>query len=127
MQISVIGSGYVGLVAATCLAELGHDVICVDHDPAKIAALKAGETLIHEDCLQELLSRHRGVRLSFSTSIQEAARHALVIFIAVGTPSCDDGSVDLSYVESVARSLAESIEGYKVIVEKSTVPVYTSG
>ncbi|HKD78918.1 MAG TPA: UDP-glucose/GDP-mannose dehydrogenase family protein [Candidatus Angelobacter sp.] len=126
MQISVIGSGYVGLVAATCLAELGHNVVCVDSDPAKIAALKAGETLIHEDCLQELLSRHRGMGLSFSTSIHEAVRHARVIFIAVGTPSCDDGSVDLSCVENVARSLAESIDGYKVIVEKSTVPVYTS-
>jgi UDPglucose 6-dehydrogenase len=126
MQISVIGSGYVGLVAATCLAELGHNVVCVDSDLAKIAALNAGDTLIHEDCLQELLSRHRGGRLSFSSSIQEATRHALVIFIAVGTPSCDDGSVDLSYVETVAKSLAESIDGYKVIVEKSTVPVYTS-
>ncbi len=126
MQISVIGSGYVGLVAATCLAELGHNVVCIDSDSAKIAALNSGETLIHEDCLQELLSRHRGARLSFSTSIQDATRDALVIFIAVGTPSANDGSVDLSYVESVARSLAESMNGYKVIVEKSTVPVYTS-
>jgi UDPglucose 6-dehydrogenase len=126
MQISVIGSGYVGLVAATCLAELGHNVICVDSDSAKIAALNAGDTLIHEDYLQELLSRHRGARITFSTSIQQAARDAVVIFIAVGTPSTDNGSVDLSYVESVARSLAESIEDYKVIVEKSTVPVYTS-
>jgi UDPglucose 6-dehydrogenase len=126
MQISVIGSGYVGLVAATCLAELGHNVICVDSDSAKIAALNAGDTLIHEDCLQELLSRHRGTRLSFSTSIEEAAREALVIFIAVGTPSAQDGSVDLSCVEAVARSLAGSMNGYKLIVEKSTVPVYTS-
>ena len=126
MQISVIGSGYVGLVAATCLAELGHNVICVDNDPAKIAALKAGETTIHEDCLQELLSRHRGTRLFFSTSIQESTRDARVVFIAVGTPSAEDGSVDLSFVESVVRSLAGSMNGYKVIVEKSTVPVYTS-
>lgn len=126
MQISVIGSGYVGLVAATCLAELGHNVICVDNDSAKIAALNAGETLIHEDCLQELLSRHRGGRIFFSTSIEEAAREATVIFIAVGTPSAENGAVDLSYVETVARALAESIDGYKVIVEKSTVPVYTS-
>jgi len=126
MQISVIGSGYVGLVAATCLAELGHKVVCVDNDAAKIATLNAGDTLIHEDCLQELLSRHRGDGLSFSTSLAEAARHARVIFIAVGTPSCDDGSVDLSYVEAVARSLADSSDGFKVIVEKSTVPVYTS-
>src|SRR6476660_9181249 len=126
MQISVIGSGYVGLVAATCLAELGHSVVCIDNDSAKIAALNAGETLIHEDCLQELLSRHRGTRLSFSTSIQDGTRDALVVFIAVGTPSADDGSVDLSYVESVAQSLSGSLNGYKVIVEKSTVPVYTS-
>ncbi|HEY2499416.1 MAG TPA: UDP-glucose/GDP-mannose dehydrogenase family protein [Candidatus Angelobacter sp.] len=125
MQISVIGSGYVGLVAATCLAELGHNVLCVDSDPAKIAALNAGETLIHEDCLQELLSRHRGTRLTFSNSI-EAASEALAIFIAVGTPSAEDGSVDLSCVEAVARSLAGSMNDYKVIVEKSTVPVYTS-
>src|SRR5262249_16835090 len=101
MQISVIGSGYVGLVAATCLAELGHNVVCVDSDLAKIAALNAGDTLIHEDYLQELLSRHRGAGLSFSSSIPEAARHARVIFIAVGTPSSDDGSVDLSFVETV--------------------------
>ena len=126
MQITVIGSGYVGLVAATCLAELGHNVLCVDSDPAKIAALNAGETLIHEDCLQELLSRHRGTRLTFSNSIEEAASKALAIFIAVGTPSAEDGSVDLSCVEAVARSLAGSMNDYKVIVEKSTVPVYTS-
>ena len=81
MQISVIGSGYVGLVAATCLAELGHKVICVDSDSAKIAALNAGETLIHEDYLQELLSRHRGNRLSFSTDVQEAARKSLLFLL----------------------------------------------
>ncbi len=126
MQISVIGSGYVGLVAATCLAELGHNVICVDSDSTKIAALKAGETLIHEDCLQELLSRHRGTRLSFSTDLQDAARKSVVIFIAVGTPSAENGAVDLSCVEAVVQSLAGAMTGYKVIVEKSTVPVYTS-
>jgi UDPglucose 6-dehydrogenase len=126
MQISVIGSGYVGLVAATCLAELGHNVICVDSDSTKIAALKAGETLIHEDCLQELLSRHRGTRLFFSTDLQDAARKSVVIFIAVGTPSAENGAVDLSCVEAVVQSLAGAMNGYKVIVEKSTVPIYTS-
>lgn len=126
MQISVIGSGYVGLVAATCLAELGHKVICVDSDLAKIAALNAGEPLIHEDYLQELLSRHRGARLSFSADLQDAARKSAVIFIAVGTPSAEDGAVDLSCVEAVVQSLAGAMNGYKVIVEKSTVPVYTS-
>lgn len=126
MQISVIGSGYVGLVAATCLAELGHNVICVDSDLAKIAALNAGEPLIHEDYLQELLSRHRGGRLSFSSDLQDAARKSVVIFIAVGTPSAENGAVDLSCVEAVVQSLAGAMNGYKVIVEKSTVPVYTS-
>jgi len=126
MQISVIGSGYVGLVAATCLAELGHKVVCVDSDSTKIAALNAGETLIHEDYLQELLSRHRGNRLLFSTNLTEAARSSTVIFIAVGTPSAENGAVDLSYVEAVVQSLAGAMNGYKVIVEKSTVPVYTS-
>jgi UDPglucose 6-dehydrogenase len=126
MRISVIGSGYVGLVAATCLAELGHQVICVDSDLAKIAALNAGEPLIHEDCLQELLSRHRGTRLSFSADLQDAARKSVVIFIAVGTPSAENGAVDLSCVEAVVQSLAGAMNGYKIIVEKSTVPVYTS-
>ena len=126
MQISVIGSGYVGLVAATCLAELGHKVICVDSDLAKIAALNAGEPLIHEDYLQELLSRHRGARLSFSSDLQDAARKSAAIFIAVGTPSAENGAVDLSCVEAVVQSLAGAMNGYKVIVEKSTVPVYTS-
>ena len=118
MQISVIGSGYVGLVAATCLAELGHQVICVDSDSAKIAAFNAGETLIHEDYLQELLSRHRGNRLLFCTDVQEAARKSAVIFIAVGTPSAENGAVDLSCVEAVVQSLAGAMNGYKVIVEK---------
>jgi UDPglucose 6-dehydrogenase len=126
MQISVVGSGYVGLVAATCLAELGHTVICVDCDSEKIAALNAGETLIHEDYLQELLSRHRGTRLSFSTSVKDATAESLVIFIAVGTPLSGNGAADLSYVESVAKAIAQCADGYKVIVEKSTVPVYTS-
>jgi UDPglucose 6-dehydrogenase len=126
MQISVIGSGYVGLVAATCLSELGHNVICVDCDSEKIAALNAGETLIHEDYLQELLSRHRGRRLSFSTSVKDATAESLVIFIAVGTPLSDNGAADLSYVESVTKAIALCADGYKVIVEKSTVPVYTS-
>src|SRR5882762_3693539 len=104
MQISVIGSGYVGLVAATCLSELGHNVICVDCASEKIAAPNAGETLTHEDYLQELLSRHRGTRLSFSTSITDATAYSLVIFIDVGTPLSDNGAVDLSYVECVNKA-----------------------
>ena len=126
MQISVIGSGYVGLVAAVCFAELGHQVICVDNDPQKLAALKRGETPIHEQYLPELLAKHRDVNLTFSSTISESVRASSVIFIAVGTPPLYNGDADLSYVEAVAREIARSINGYKVIVEKSTVPVYTS-
>jgi UDPglucose 6-dehydrogenase len=126
MKIAVIGSGYVGLVAAACFADLGHTVLCVDNDAAKIDALNSGATPIHEDYLPELLARHRGRNLTFSTSLADAVRHALVVVIAVGTPAGADGEADLSYVESVAQVLARSIDDYKLIVEKSTVPVYTS-
>ena len=125
-EIAVIGSGYVGLVAAACLAEIGHSVICVDNQPEKVAALERGETPIYEQYLPELLSRHRGKHLTFSGSIEEAVRASSVIFIAVGTPPLLNGDADLSYVETVARRIAESLNGHKVIVEKSTVPVYTS-
>jgi UDPglucose 6-dehydrogenase len=126
MNIAVIGSGYVGLVAAACFAEIGHSVICVDNDPEKLRALMDGATPIHEEHLPELLARHRGHRLRFSGSITEAVQASSAIFIAVGTPPLDNGDADLSYVEAVAREIAESLDGYKVVVEKSTVPVYTS-
>lgn len=126
MQIAVVGSGYVGLVAGACFADLGHDVIVVDNDERKLAALKDGEVPIHEKFLPELLSRHRGHRLNFSSDLQEAVRASSTIFVAVGTPPTDRGDADLSYVESVAREISGAINGYKVIVEKSTVPVYTS-
>jgi UDPglucose 6-dehydrogenase len=126
MQIAVVGSGYVGLVVSACFAELGHKVVCVDHDQAKIGALNSGESLIHEEFLPELLRRHRGKNLLFSTSLAEAIRESLVIVIAVGTPASADGEADLSYVESVTREIARSAQGYKLIVEKSTVPVYTN-
>jgi UDPglucose 6-dehydrogenase len=126
MRVAIIGSGYVGLVAAACFAELGHDVVCVDNDLAKISALNAGEALIHEDYLQELLHRHRGNKLTFSSSLVDAVRESLVIVIAVGTPAAATGEADLSYVESVTREIARSADGYKLIVEKSTVPVYTN-
>src|SRR5579864_1555922 len=126
MKIAVVGSGYVGLVAAACLAELGHDVICVDNDPEKLAALHRGETPIHEQYLPELLARHRGHRLKFSDSLPDAVRVSSVVFVAVGTPPLESGDADLSYVETVARDIAQSLNGYKVVVEKSTVPVYTS-
>jgi UDPglucose 6-dehydrogenase len=126
MRIAVVGSGYVGLVAGACFADLGHDVILVDNDERKLAALKNGEVPIHENFLPELLNRHRGHRLEFSADLQEAARASAAIFVAVGTPPTDRGDADLSYVESVAREIIGGINGYKVIVEKSTVPVYTS-
>lgn len=126
MQIAVIGSGYVGLVAAACFAELGHKVVCVDNNVDRIAALNAGQVLIHEEFLPEVLGRNHGRRLTFSCDSAEAIRGATAIVIAVGTPQGADGQADLSYVESVARQIAQQTNGYKLIVEKSTVPVYTN-
>src|ERR1700691_5216242 len=126
MQIAVVGSGYVGLVAGACFADLGHEVILVDNDVRKLAALKNGQVPIHENFLPELLNRHRGHRLTFSDDLHEAVRASAAIFIAVGTPPTERGEADLSYVESVAREISGAVDNYKVIVEKSTVPVYTS-
>jgi UDPglucose 6-dehydrogenase len=126
MRIAVVGSGYVGLVAGACFADLGHDVILVDNDQQKLAALRHGEVPIHEKFLPELLGRHRGQRLTFSDDLTAAARLSAVIFVAVGTPPTESGEADLSYVESVAREISGGINDYKVVVEKSTVPVYTS-
>jgi UDPglucose 6-dehydrogenase len=126
IQIAVVGSGYVGLVAAVCFAEMGHDVICVDNDESKVLALQGGDTLIHEDHLPELLNRYRNRRVRFMTDLGEATRECQAIFIAVGTPQSENGDADLSYVEAVASEIARSITSYKVIVEKSTVPVYTN-
>jgi UDPglucose 6-dehydrogenase len=126
MRIAVVGSGYVGLVAGACFADLGHDVILVDNDQAKLAALRNGQVPIHEKCLPELLTRHRGQRLTFSDDLKEAVRLSSVIFVAVGTPATESGEADLSYVESVAREISSGVNDYKVVVEKSTVPVYTS-
>lgn len=126
MRIAVVGSGYVGLVAGACFADLGHDVILVDNDRQKLAALNSGQVPIHERFLPELLGRHRGDRLTFSDDLKEAARVSSAIFVAVGTPPTESGEADLSYVESVAREISGGIEDYKVVVEKSTVPVYTS-
>jgi UDPglucose 6-dehydrogenase len=126
LQIAVVGSGYVGLVAAVCFAEMGHRVICVDNDERKVTALQGGDTLIHEDHLPELLNRHRNTRVRFMTDLAEATRECQAIFIAVGTPQAENGDADLSYVEAVACEIARSITSYKVIVEKSTVPVYTN-
>src|SRR5438128_2256888 len=126
MRIAVVGSGYVGLVTGACFAEFGHDVILVDNDQPKLAALKSGTVPIHEYFLPELLQRHRGRRLDFSADLHEVVRASATIFIAVGTPPTDSGDADLSYVESVAREISGAVNDYKVVVEKSTVPVYTS-
>ena len=126
MRIAVVGSGYVGLVAGACFADMGHDVILVDNDQPKLAALKSGQVPIHEKFLPELLQRHRGNKLRFSDDLHAAVKMSDAIFVAVGTPPTDSGDADLSYVESVAREISGGIDGYKIVVEKSTVPVYTS-
>ncbi len=126
ITIAVVGSGYVGLVAAACFAEIGHRVICVDNDERKVTMLRAGGVPIHEEHLKELLDRHRDRLLTFTTDLREATREAHAIFIAVGTPQSGTGSADLSYVDAVASQIARSIDSYKVLVEKSTVPVYTN-
>jgi UDPglucose 6-dehydrogenase len=126
MHIAIVGSGYVGLVAGACFADMGHQVILVDNDQAKLTALKNGEVPIHEKFLPELLQRHRGSNLTFSDDLRSAVEASEAVFIAVGTPPTEQGHADLSYVESVARIIPSAINGYKVVVEKSTVPVYTS-
>lgn len=126
MRIAVVGSGYVGLVTGTCFADLGHEVILVDNDEPKLKALRHGEVPIHERFLPELLARHRGQRIKFSGDLQAAVRESQAVFIAVGTPPTERGDADLSYVESVAREISGAMNDYKVVVEKSTVPVYTS-
>ena len=126
LTIAVVGSGYVGLIAAVCFAEIGHSVICVDNDREKVEALQSGEVPIYENQLPELLARHRGRGLVFTTDLLAAARKAQVIFIAVGTPQSPSGEADLSYVEACVREIASELHEYKVVVEKSTVPVLTN-
>ncbi len=126
MHIAVIGTGYVGLVTGACFAEFGVDVTCVDIDEEKIARLIGGEMPIYEPGLEQLVVKNmQSGRLRFTTEIQKAVEEALVIFLAVGTPPKDDGSPDLSFVESAACSVAQHMNGYKVIVTKSTVPIGT--
>jgi UDPglucose 6-dehydrogenase len=127
MRIAVVGTGYVGLVAGTCFAESGNNVVCLDIDEDKIERLRQGEVPIYEPGLEELLKRnvHDG-RLSFTTSYTDAIGNAQAVFIAVGTPPGDDGSADLRYVLAAARSVAEHMTGYLVVVDKSTVPVGTA-
>ncbi|MBS1814545.1 MAG: UDP-glucose/GDP-mannose dehydrogenase family protein [Acidobacteria bacterium] len=126
MKVAVIGSGYVGLVAAVCFAEIGHEVICIDNDESKVQALQGGDSLIHEEYLTELLDRYRNKAVTFTTNLADATKACDVVFIAVGTPQSETGDADLSYVESVTSEIARSITKYTVLVEKSTVPVYTN-
>src|SRR3984957_6374685 len=126
IRIAVVGSGYVGLVAAVCVAEMGHEVLCIDNDQRKVEALQGGNCPIHEAYLPELLGRYRNHRIRFTNDLGEATRGADVVFIAVGTPQSGSGVADLSYVEAVANEIARSLNSYTVIVEKSTVPVYTN-
>src|SRR5512141_503302 len=114
MKVAIVGSGYVGLVAAACLAEIGHQVICVDNDGKKIDALRAGEPTMHEEFLPELLARRQ--QLTFTTSLRDAVRASEIVFIAVGTPPCDTGEADVSGLEQVCREIAPQISEYKVIV-----------
>ncbi|MFN3566854.1 MAG: UDP-glucose dehydrogenase family protein, partial [Burkholderiaceae bacterium] len=127
MKVSVIGTGYVGLVTGACLADVGNDVLCVDVDERKIARLRAGEIPIHEPGLDAVVARGVAAgRLSFSTSYDDAVAHAALVFIAVGTPSGEDGSADLSHVVACTRELGRRIARDTVVVVKSTVPVGTN-
>ena len=126
MKIAMIGTGYVGLVTGTCFAESGNDVICVDTDEKKIAGLRNGIIPIYEPGLDGLVKRNVGEeRLSFTTSLEDAVAKSLLLFIAVGTPPGEDGSADLRHVLAVARGIGRSMKEYRVIVDKSTVPVGT--
>ena len=127
MKIAVVGTGYVGLVAGACLAESGNDVICIDKDEAKVRTLRRGKMPFYEPGLEELVRRNRQERrLTFTSTLPKAIRDSTIIFIAVGTPPGEDGSADVQQVLAVARDIARAMNGYKVIVDKSTVPVGTS-
>lgn len=127
MRVSMIGTGYVGLVTGTCLAEIGHTVICVDNNEEKIASLKRGHIPIYEPGLEPLVKKNvKAKRLSFTTSIKKGVDHSDVVFIGVSTPPKPNGQADLSFVAQVAREIAHVMDAYKVIVDKSTVPVKTA-
>ena len=126
MKITVVGTGYVGLVSGACLADVGNDVLCLDVDPNKIRILEEGGIPIHEPGLLEIVRRNVAAgRLSFTTDIEHAAKYGAIQFIAVGTPPDEDGSADLQYVLAAARNIGRFMDGYRVVVDKSTVPVGT--
>lgn len=126
MNLSIIGTGYVGLVTGTCFAEVGHRVVCVDSDASKVEMLQAGGIPIYEPGLEELVARNRAAgRLLFTTSTAEGVEKSDVVFIAVPTPPLPDGSVDMSFLEKVAREIAAAMTSYRIVVDKSTVPVKT--
>ena len=127
MRLTIFGSGYVGLVTGACFADVGNDVVCVDVDARKVAALQAGEVPIHEPGLDALIARNASAgRLRFTTDAAAAIKHGQLLVIAVGTPPGEDGSADLSHVLAVAREIGRHIEGYRVVIDKSTVPVGTA-
>lgn len=126
MKLSVIGSGYVGTVAGACLAEMGHDVCLIDRDEERIRSLQRFQVPFYEQLLPELIRKHAGHRLYFSTDFSGPVRDSAAVFVAVGTPSLHNGEADLSYVDSAVREVAKIIRNYTVVIEKSTVPVMTS-
>jgi UDPglucose 6-dehydrogenase len=127
MKLAVVGTGYVGLVAGTCFAESGNDVVCVDIDASKIAMLKEGKVPIYEPGLEEMVRRNAAEeRLFFSTDLAAAVKHAAIIFIAVGTPQGPTGHANLEYVRATAKGIAKAMDGFKIVVTKSTVPVGTA-
>src|SRR5437016_2007148 len=126
MKLTIIGTGYVGLVTGTCFAEVGHQVICVDNNAEKVRLLQGGGIPIYEPGLEELVKKNVAAgRLRFTESTADGVENSDVVFIAVPTPPLPDGSVDLSFIEAVARDIAASITSYKIVVDKSTVPVRT--
>ncbi|MGE0363461.1 MAG: UDP-glucose/GDP-mannose dehydrogenase family protein [Vicinamibacterales bacterium] len=127
MKVAVVGTGYVGLVVGACLAESGNDVVCVDKDDAKVRMLRRGKSPIYEPGIEDLLRRNKAEgRLTFTTDLPKAVRASQIVFIAVGTPQGEDGSADLQHVMGVAAQIGRAMNGYKVIVDKSTVPVGTA-
>ncbi|MBK9976038.1 MAG: UDP-glucose/GDP-mannose dehydrogenase family protein [Planctomycetes bacterium] len=126
MKVSVIGSGHVGLVTGVCFAEKGHEILCVDHDTEKLAKLKKGESPFYEPGMNELLQKHlASKRLQFSNRTEDAVEYGQAIFICVGTPSTARGKADMTFVEKVAQTIAENLKEYRLVIEKSTVPIKT--